>query len=138
VPETEKINNLLLKFQSEKIYIAIVLDEFGGTAGVVTLEDVLEEVVGDIRDEYDEELPPVKREDDGTYTIIGKTAIRDVNEELKVDLPTEEVSTINGLLLLLFGRVPKPNETIRFKGMEFRVLEIKDNIVTKVQAKVLY
>jgi len=136
VPETERINDLLVKFQSEKVYIAVVLDEFGGTAGIVTLEDVLEEIVGEIKDEYDREPTLITQEEDGSYTILGKTSIREVNEELSVDLPMEEVTTINGLMLLLFGRVPKVGKHIRLKGIGFRVLEVKNNMVTKVRATV--
>lgn len=135
VPETERIDELLVKFQSEKVYIAVVIDEFGGTSGIVTLEDVLEEIVGEIRDEYDREAPPIKKEQDSSFTIVGKTAIRDVNDELNINLPMDEVTTINGLLLLLFGRVPRVGESIRFKGVNFRILEVKKNMVTKVQAK---
>ncbi|MFC1806836.1 CNNM domain-containing protein [Candidatus Omnitrophota bacterium] len=132
VPETERMDNLLLKFLSQKVYIAVVLDEFGGTSGLVTLEDVLEEIVGEITDEYDKEIVPISREKDNSYTVVGKTSIRDVNEELNLNLPMEEVTTINGLLLLLFGRVPKSGERIRFKGVIFRVVEVKNNMVMKV------
>ena len=137
VPETERIDNLLVKFQSKKIYITVVLDEFGGTSGLVTLEDVLEEIVGEIRDEYDKEVNPIKKEADGTFAVSGKIAIRDVNDELNLSLPMEEVTTINGLLLLLFGRVPKIGESIRLKDVEFRVLEVANNMVTKVNTRVL-
>lgn len=136
IPETERVDNLLVKFLSGKTYIAVVLDEFGGTAGIVTLEDALEEIVGEIRDEYDKEVIAIKKEEDGSFTIMGKTAIRDVNDELRLDLPMEEVTTINGLLLLLFGRVPKQGEHVRIKGIGFRVLEVKKNMVTKVRATV--
>jgi len=137
VPEKETIDDLLIKFQSQKIYIAVVLDEFGGTSGIVTLEDVLEEIVGEIRDEYDKEEIPIRAEDDGTFTIIGKTSIWDVNEELGLDLPMAEVTTINGLILLLLGRVPRRGEYIRFKNVEFHILDVKKNMVTKTQLKKL-
>ena len=130
------MDDLLVKFQSKKVYIAVVLDEFGGTSGLVTLEDVLEEIVGEIRDEYDKEVAPIKKEEDGSFTIMGKTAIRDVNDELNLSLPMEEVTTINGLLLLLFGRVPREGEHVRLKGVGFRVLEVKHNMVIKVRATV--
>jgi len=136
IPETERIDDLLIKFQTEKVYIAVVLDEFGGTAGLVTLEDVLEEIVGEIKDEYDREPTLINKEEDGSYTILGKAAIRDVNDELGIDLPMEEVTTINGLVLLLFGCVPKPGKHIRIKGVGFRVLEVKDNMVKKVRVTI--
>ena len=136
IPETGRIDDLILDFQSKKTHIAVILDEFGGTSGIVTLEDALEEIVGEIKDEYDKEATPIKKQDDGSYTILGKTAIRDVNDELDLNLPTEEVTTINGLLLLLFERVPRENEHIRIKGVGFKVLEVKNNMVTKLRMTV--
>lgn len=136
VPETGRIDDLILDFQSKKTYIAVVLDEFGGTSGIVTLEDALEEIVGEIKDEYDKESTPIHKEEDGSYTVLGKVAIRDVNDELDLNLPTEEVTTINGLLLLLFERVPRDNEHIRIKGIGFKVIEVKNNMVTKVRMTV--
>ncbi len=136
VPETEKIDDLIVKFQSARTYIAVVLDEFGGTSGIVTLEDALEEIVGEIKDEYDKEATPIERQEDGSYTISGKVAIRDVNDELDISLPMDEVTTINGLLLLLFEKVPKQGEHVRIKGVGFKVLEIKNNMVVKVRVTV--
>jgi putative hemolysin len=133
VPETEKIDDMIVKFQSQKTYIAVVLDEFGGTSGIVTLEDALEEIVGEIKDEYDKELPIIRKEYDGSYTISGKATIRDVNDELDITLPMDQVTTVNGLLLLLFEKVPKQGEHIRIKGVGFKVLEVKNNMVSKVR-----
>lgn len=136
VPETEKIDDLIVKFQSSKRYIAVVLDEFGGTSGIVTLEDALEEIVGEIKDEYDKEVVSIKREEDGSYTVLGKVAIRDVNDELDISLPMDEVTTVNGLLLMLFEKVPKQGEHIRIKGIGFKVLEVRNNMVVKVRITV--
>jgi len=136
VPETEKIDDLIVKFQSARTYIAVVLDEFGGTSGIVTLEDALEEIVGEIRDEYDKDIVPIERQEDGSYTVLGKVAIRDVNDELDISLPMDQVTTINGLLLLLFEKVPKQGEHVRIKGVGFKVLEVKNNMVVKVRVTV--
>jgi putative hemolysin len=133
VPETEKIDDLIIKFQAQKNYIAVVLDEFGGTSGIVTLEDALEEIVGEIKDEYDKEVPTIRREQDSSYTISGKATIREVNDELDIALPMDQVTTINGLLLLLFEKVPKQGECVRIKGVGFKVLEVKNNMVSKVR-----
>jgi putative hemolysin len=137
VPETEKIDDIIVKFQSQKTYIAVVLDEFGGTSGIVTLEDALEEIVGEIRDEYDKEPSIITREEDGSYTISGKATIREVNDELGVSLPMDQVTTINGLLLLLFEKVPKQGEYVRIKGMGFKVIEVRNNMVLKVRVTLL-
>jgi putative hemolysin len=134
VPETEKIDDIIVQFQSQKTYIAVVLDEFGGTSGIVTLEDALEEIVGEIKDEYDKEQPIIKKEEDGSYTISGKAAIRDINDELDIALPMDQVTTINGLLLLLFEKVPKQGDRVKIKGVEFKVLEVKNNMVIKARA----
>ena len=136
VPETEKIDDLIVKFQSARTYIAVVLDEFGGTSGIVTLEDALEEIVGEIKDEYDKEIVPIEKQEDGSYTVSGKVAIRDVNDELDISLPMDQVTTINGLLLLLFEKVPKQGAHVRIKGVGFKVLEIKNNMVVKVRVTV--
>lgn len=134
VSEAAKVGELLVRFQSEKVYIAVVIDEFGGTSGIVTLKDVLEEIVGEIQDEYGRAAPSIKKEDDGTFTIVGKATIREINRRLNLDLPTDAVTTINGLLLLLSGRVPRQGESIKFKDVVFHILEVKNNMVTKVQA----
>ncbi|MFH1868689.1 MAG: hemolysin family protein [Candidatus Omnitrophota bacterium] len=137
VPETERVDNLLIKFKTEKVYIAVVIDEFGGTSGIVTLEDVLEEIVGEIRDEYDSEIQPIKKEGRDIYIITGNASIREVNDELGLSLPMEEVTTINGLLLLLFGRVPQRGESIKFKGAEFNVVDVRKNMVIKSRIRIL-
>lgn len=134
VPEAEMIDDLLIKFQSQRNYIAIIIDEFGGTSGLITLEDVLEEIVGEIHDEYDKIEAKIQTCADGSYAIAGMTLVKEINEKLDIKLPTEKVKTMNGFLLLLFGRVPKPKETIGFDDFVFTILDVdeEENRITKI------
>lgn len=134
IPEAEMIDDLLIKFQSRRNYIAVIIDEFGGTSGLITLEDVLEEIVGEIHDEYDKVETYIQKQKDDSYIINGKTLVKEVNERLNINLPTEEVNTMNGLLLLLFGRVPKNKETVRYKNLNFTALDVdeEENRINKL------
>jgi gliding motility-associated protein GldE len=122
VPEQKKINELLREYQSARIHMAIVVDEYGGTSGLVTLEDVIEEIVGEIQDEFDREAPMLERHDDRTYIVNASMLIDEINSELGLDLPAEEgVDTLAGFLLGQFGSVPKLQEKLLFNGYEFIV-----------------
>ncbi len=120
VPEQKKINELLREFQQERIHMAIVVDEYGGTSGLVTLEDVIEEIVGEIQDEYDSETPLFEKINDTTFIVDASMQLDEINEELGLALPTEEgVDTLAGFLLGQFGSVPKSKEKINYNGYEF-------------------
>jgi len=108
VPESKPVDDLLREMQAARTHIAIVVDEYGGTAGLVTIEDILEEIVGEITDEYDIERPPVERLGDGSVRISARLSIEDVEELFDVELPDEEVETVAGLLAQTLGRVPIP------------------------------
>lgn len=124
IPETHQISTLLKEFQRRRVQLAIVLDEFGGTAGIVTAEDIMEELVGEIQDEYDEESPVVEKTDDGEYTVKASAPIVDVNEYLPHPLPeSEDYSTLGGLLNVVFGKIPDVNERMEFEGYEFIILK---------------
>ncbi len=120
VPEQKRINELLKEFQAEKIHMAIVVDEYGGTSGLVTLEDVIEEIVGEIQDEYDKEAPEFLKLSDNTFLVDGSMALDDLNEELGISLPTEEgVDSLAGFLLGRFGSVPRSKERITWDKYDF-------------------
>jgi CBS domain containing-hemolysin-like protein len=119
VPESKRVAELLREMQTEKFHMAIVVDEYGGTAGLVTMEDLLEEIVGEISDEYDLPEPAVERLGDGTLRVPGKTPIDEVNELLDVDLPQEEWDTVGGLVFNTLGHVPIEGECLRVDGLEF-------------------
>jgi magnesium and cobalt transporter len=124
VPESKRLNELLRDFRSNRSHLAIVIDEFGNTAGLITIEDVLEEIVGEIEDEFDER----ERENgiytlaDGSQRVAGDVSIAAVNEAFAVDLPVEDFDTIGGLLAHEFGRVPRRGEVIESAGLSFTVM----------------
>ena len=124
IPEAKRLNVLLKEFRSNRNHIAIVVDEYGGVAGMVTIEDVLEQIVGDIEDEYDfdETEDNIIRDIEGRYRVKALTEIDDFNEALGTDFSDEEFSTIGGLVVSKFGHLPKRNEQIVFDGLSFTVL----------------
>jgi magnesium and cobalt transporter len=124
VPESKPLNILLKEFRVNRNHMAIVVDEFGGVAGLVTIEDVLEQIVGDIADEHDSDNAndQIITESANRYRVQAQTPIADFNERLKAELPVESVDTIGGLVLQGFGRLPKRNETIALHGYRFSVL----------------
>ena len=141
VPETKKIDDLLRDFQENKVHIAIVVDEFGGTSGIVTLEDVLEEIVGEINDEYDEDEKSYTRVNSNTYIFEGKTLLSDFYKILKLDDEIfEEVEgdadSLAGLLLEIKGDFPKMHEKIDYQNFTFEILEIEERRIAKVKVVV--
>lgn len=138
VPETKKIDDLLREFQENKVHIAIVVDEFGGTSGLVTLEDILEEIVGEINDEYDEEEKTYSKLNYNTYIFEGKTLLSDFCKILNVD--DEEFSevegdadTLAGLLLEIKGDFPTLRERIDYKDYTFEIMEVEERRISKVK-----
>lgn len=124
IPEAKRLNVLLKEFRSNRNHIAIVVDEYGGVAGMVTIEDVLEQIVGDIEDEYDfdETEDNIIRDAQGRYRVKALTEIEDFNEVLETDFSDEEFSTIGGLIVSQFGHLPKRGEQIIFNAMRFTIL----------------
>ncbi len=120
IPGAKKADEQLRDFQSSGMHIAIVADEFGGTAGLITIEDVLEEIVGDIRDEYDEEEPPIEREGDDRFWVSARVTLDELSEILGADLHHDDVSTLGGLVYETLGRVPRNGEQFTLAG--FRVV----------------
>jgi len=116
VPESKKVDELLKEFKRDKNHIAIVVDEYGGTAGMVTMEDILEEIVGEIQDEYDKELPPIQKLDDKTYRVDGKVSIKDLNETLGTKIEEKGFETVGGFIYDLVGSVPEQGRKIEFKS----------------------
>jgi putative hemolysin len=132
VPESKKVADLLREMQQEKFHQAIVTDEYGSVTGIVSLEDLLEELVGEITDEYDTEVPEMVEVGDGVYRVSGKTSIDDVNELLDTELPDEEWDTVAGLVLELFGKIPDPGEETEYQGLRFKAEEVQGRRVATV------
>ena len=138
VPETKKIDDLLREFQANKVHIAIVVDEFGGTSGLVTLEDILEEIVGEINDEYDEDEKNYVRVNANTYVFEAKTLLSDFYKVLRLDDDTfEEIEgdadTLAGLMLELTGDVPAVHEKLEYKNFTFEILALDERRISKVK-----
>ena len=141
VPETKKIDDLLREFQENKVHIAIVVDEFGGTSGIVTLEDILEEIVGEINDEYDEDEKSFVRINSNTFVFEGKTLLSDFYKILKLDdeIFSEvegDADTIAGLLLEIKGDFPEMHEKIDYLNFTFEILEMEERRISKVKVVV--
>ena len=132
VPESKRVAELLREMQTEKFHMAIVVDEYGGTAGLVTMEDLLEEIVGEINDEYDLPEPEVERMASGALRVPGRTPIDEVNELLDVDLPREEWDTVGGLVFNTLGHVPVEGECVRVDGLEFCAERVQGRRIVSV------
>ena len=134
IPETKPIDELLEEFKSRKTSIAIVVDEWGGTAGLVTLEDVVEEVIGEIRDPFDKEESSVLQQTDGSYIVDGSITIYDLEEETDIDFPEErDYDTLAGFILEILTDIPKPGEYVEFSDNKFTVQTVENNRIGKVR-----
>jgi putative hemolysin len=143
IPETKPVRELLADFQKSEVHMAIVIDEYGGTAGLATIEDVLEEIVGEIHDEHEAAAasgaePALTRTDESLAEVDGRFRIDELNEELELDLPEEEeYDTVAGFLLAKFGRVPEAGETVESNGAKFTVLAATATHIQKVGIELL-
>lgn len=135
VPESKKTDELFKEFKKTKNHMAIVIDEYGGTAGIITIEDLIEEIVGNIFDEYDEEEKEIEKLDENTFLINGATDLEAVKDFLEVDLPTEDFDTLGGFVMGQLGRIPEKKESpfIEYKGIVFKVEEIEEKRISKVK-----
>jgi putative hemolysin len=139
IPESKSVRDLLAEFKSTKVHIAIVLDEYGGTAGLVTIEDILEELVGDIEDEYeeDEEKPTVRKIADDLFEVDARVYIDDLNDELEVELPEDEdYETVGGFVFSTLGHVPEVGESFSHANLAVTVLAAEKTKVLSVQIQI--
>jgi putative hemolysin len=132
VPESKRVADLLREMQKEKFHIALVTDEYGSVVGLITLEDLLEELVGEITDEYDTEEPELEQVADGVFRVDGKLSIDEVNELLDVELPDEEWDTVGGLMLGLLGSIPDEGEEVSFQNLRFTAERVDGRRISKV------
>lgn len=140
VPETKNIDSLFVELQKTKQHIAILIDEYGGFSGIVTMEDIIEEVMGEIDDEYDEDEPEIRQVRSDTWELDGSMDLDDIDEELDVDLESESSETIGGFLIDLLGEIPDEddlNQPIEYENYIFTILSVKDRRIEKITMKVL-
>ncbi len=124
IPETKKISQLMRELQQRKLHMAVVIDEFGGTEGIITMEDIIEEIVGEIHDEYDEELKDIESTGDGSFLVNARISVKDFNERFKAGVPEmDEYETVGGFLHKQTGHIPEVHEEIRFQNYVFTVLK---------------
>jgi CBS domain containing-hemolysin-like protein len=136
VPEAKKVDELLEEMQSGHVHMAMVVDEYGGIAGLVTLEDIFEEIVGEIQDEYDQsEEAPYVQAGDGEYVFQGKVDLRDFNEVMGSQLPTEETETLGGFIYEQVGRVPTSGESLQVGDIHLTIEQVTGRRIRKVRAK---
>ncbi len=138
VYNSAKLNRVLKDFQTKHIHLGLVIDEYGGTEGMISMEDILEELVGEIQDEHDDETAPVTKNEDGSFTISGIAPLHDVNNFLPVPFPeNRQYNTFNGLVLNRLGRIPPGNETFIFEKYEVTVVARKQNILTQLKVRLI-
>lgn len=141
IPETKNIDSLFFELQSTKNHIAILIDEFGGFSGIVTMEDIIEEIMGDIDDEYDEQETEIEEIGENEYLISGFAYLSDINEQLGVDLDSDNSETLGGLIMDILGEIPDDNEHVdqdlQLDDMIFTILSIKERRIEKVRLKIL-
>lgn len=138
VPETKKVDSLMREMQKRRVHVSMVVDEYGGTAGLITIEDILEEIVGEIQDEYDEEQDTlVQAVDEGEYIIYARYDLYSLSKLLDMDLSDEEADTLGGLLYSFMGHVPEQGESVEIKGWRFTVLSLEGRRIEQVRAEVI-
>jgi len=134
VPESKRLNQLLKEFKETRNHMAIVVDEYGGTAGLITIEDVLEQIVGEIEDEHDfDEETHIKARGDGTYAVKAVTPVDDFNEFFETELDEEEFDTIGGVVLKEFGHLPRRGESVEFGGLRFTIANADNRVIRLLQ-----
>ena len=130
VPETIRTAELLENMRREHIHIAIIVDEYGGVAGLVTMEDILEQIVGEIQDEYDQETPEIQKLDDGSYMVQGATSLETINEALETEFESDDAESIGGLVLTLSGSFPEAGEIFEYGGWKIKVEALEEHRIT--------
>ena len=136
VPETKKISQLMRELQKRKMHMAVVIDEFGGTEGIITMEDILEEIVGEIHDEYDEELKDIESTADGSFMVNARIPVKDFNERFRASVPeTDEYETVSGFLHKQTGRIPELNEEIAYESLAFTIVKKSQRRIRLVKVR---
>jgi len=137
IPETKVLSDLLKELQKRKVHMAVAVDEYGTVTGLVTIEDLLEEIVGEIFDEFDREVELVEQLAPSKYSLDARVPIDDLNELIGTELPSEDVDTVGGLVLKVLGEVPKQGESLVFSGVAFTVEKVKNNRISKLIVEII-
>ena len=133
IPETKRIDDLLKDFRTRRVHMAIAVDEYGGTSGLITIEDLLEEIVGDIQDEYDLEVPWLQPQDDGTLLVDARANVEELEEYYDIEIPREKFDTVGGYLFHLLGNVPQKGEKVSDNGLVLMVEDSDERKIEKVR-----
>ncbi|MTI49414.1 hemolysin family protein [Sporosalibacterium faouarense] len=136
VPETKKVSHLLRELQQKKIHMAIVLDEYGGTEGLVTIEDILEEIVGDILDEYDNEIDMIEKIEENKYLIKAEVSLEEINEIFDIDLPEDDFDSLGGYIFSFLGRVPVQGDMIEIEDLSMTVVKLHNRRIKQIEVKI--
>lgn len=137
VPDSKHLDDLLRDFKLKKVHIAIAVDEYGGVSGIVCMEDILEVIVGEIQDEFDDdEEEDIKKISEDKYIVDSRTSIEDLNEELGVNLNEDDFETVGGLVFELFGRIPLNGESVDFEDINFKVVDIDGHKINKIEISI--
>ena len=137
VPENQSINEVLRSLKEKKTHLAIVTDEYGGTSGIITIEDILEEIVGEILDEHDTEPPLLSKLNESTYLVDAKLEIEKLEEALNIELPKGDYESVGGFVISILGRLPEINEKIKYDGLEMIVQQADQRKVEKILIRVV-
>lgn len=137
VPESKKLDSLLREFQRRRVHIAIVVDEYGGTSGIACLEDVIEEIVGEIQDEFDNETEDIVKISDDVYLCDARTNLEWLNEQLGLGLPNEESDTLGGFVFDLFGKIPVKYEKMRYRNLDFIIQAMEGHKINTIKVVML-
>jgi putative hemolysin len=133
VPPNKRVSVLLKEMRERRIHLALIGDEYGGTDGLVTMEDLIEEIVGDIRDEQENELKEIEEIAENRFIVDGRTDIGKANQKLSIKLPEEEFETVGGFVLGLFGRLPAEGDQVRYGNLMFTVLRLRKNRIARIR-----
>ena len=139
IPESKLIRDLLEEFQSKNMHMGIVVDEYGGTAGLISMEDILEEIVGEIRDEYDKEENEINQINENSYLVLGKVSIDEINDLVHADLSSDndDYDTVGGFILNLAGTIPEEGFVLQKDRFKFTVKEVENKRISKVLLEIL-
>ncbi len=133
VPESKKLDSLLIEFKRKKVHIAVAVDEYGGVSGIVCMEDIIEEIVGEIQDEFDNEDEEILKIGDGVYLCDARVNIEDLNQEINTEIPAEEFDTLGGWVFDLFGKIPVKFEKVSAEDMDFIIQEVDGHKINKIK-----